>query len=141
MRNPALLVATNLFGRNPGQRCLTQKGELQMIQRLMRISFCSLAFSLLTAGTFGASSFAATISQDNSNQSQTKPRKHLRTTAIRRQAASTRGSKHLQRTIIFVGGKKESKGAARRSNPTAARKSNGTLNPQPIPPGKQRQPE
>lgn len=112
-----------------------------MLQRLMRISFCLLAFSVLTAGSFGASSFAATSFQDNSNQSQTKPRKHLHTTSTRRQAASARGSKHAQRTIIFVGGKKESQGAATRSNPTTARKLNGTLNPQPIPPGKQRQPE
>jgi len=120
------------------QWCLTQKERTPMLQKLMRISFCSLAFSLLTAGTFGALSLAATVFQDNSNQSQTKPRKHLHATSTKRQTATTQGNKHGQRTIIFVGGKEESQGAATRSNPTAARKSNGTLNPQPIPPGKSR---
>ncbi len=112
-----------------------------MVQRSKRISFCSVALLLLTAGTFGTSSFAATIFQDNSDQSQTKPRKHLHKTSTRRQVASTKGSKHGERTIIFVGGKKSSQGAVTKSNPTQARKSNGSLNPQPIPPGKQRQPE
>ena len=112
-----------------------------MIQRLRQISFCSLALLLLTAGTFGTSSFAATVFQDNSNRSQIKSRKHLPNTSTRRQVASTQGSKHERRTIIFVGGKRGSQGAARRSNPTQATKSNGSLNPQPIPPGKQRQPE
>ena len=115
-----------------------------MVQRLKRICFCSLAFILLTAGTFGAPSFAAaTVGPDNSNQSGTSLRKHLRlrNTAPRRRVASTQGSKQGQRTIIFVGGKKGSHGAATRSNPTEARKSNGSLNPQPIPPGKQRKHE
>jgi hypothetical protein len=113
-----------------------------MVQRLKRISFCSLAFILLTAGTFGAPSFAAaTVGQANSNQSTTKSRKRLHNTSPRRQVASTKGSKHGQRTIIFVGGKKSSQGAATKSNPTRARRSNGALNPQPIPPGKQRKPE
>lgn len=111
-----------------------------MVQRFKRISFCSLAFILLTAGSFGAASFAAaTVGQDNSNQSTTKSRKRLHNSSPRRQVASTR--KHRQRTIIFVGGKKGSQGAATKSNPTQARKLNGSLNPQPIPPGKQRQPE
>ncbi len=109
---------------------------------LMRKSFCSVALILLTAGSFGAPSFAAaTVGQDNSNQSKTKPRKRLHNTSPRRQVASTQGNKHGQRTIIFVGGRKGSQGAATKSNPTRAIKSNGTLNPQPIPPGKQRQPE
>ena len=112
-----------------------------MVQRSKRISFCSVALILLTAGTFGASSFAATVFRDNSNQSQTKPRKHLHDTSTRRQVTSTKGSKHVQRTIIFVGGKKSGLGAATKSNPTQAKKSNGALNPQPIPPGKGRQPE
>jgi hypothetical protein len=113
-----------------------------MVQMLMRISFCSLAFILLTAGSFGAPSFAApTVGQDNSNQSKTKSRRHLHNTSPRRQVGSITGSKHRQRTIIFVGGKKVSQGAATKSNPTRARKSNVALNPQPIPPGKQRQPE
>jgi hypothetical protein len=108
----------------------------------MRKSFCSLAFILLTAGTFGAASFAApAVGQDNANRLRTESGKRLRHTSPRRQVASTKGSKHRQRTIIFVGGKKGSQGAATKSNPTQARKSNGALNPQPIPPGKQRQPE
>jgi hypothetical protein len=102
-------------------------------------SFCWVALVLLTAGAFGTSSFAApTVVQDNSNQSRAKSDKRLRNTSPRRQVASSRGSKHGQRTIIFVGGKKGSQSTATKSNPTAARKSNGTLNPQPIPPGKQR---
>ena len=110
-----------------------------MIQIMKRKSFCSLAFILLTAGSFGAASFAAaTFGQDNSNQSTTKSWKRLHNSSPRRQVASTH--KHGQRTIIFVGGKR-SQGAATKSNPTRARKSNGSLNPQPIPPGKQRQPE
>jgi hypothetical protein len=111
-----------------------------MIQRLERLSFCSLAFMVLTAGSFGAASCAAaTVGQDNSKRSTTRSTKRLHDTSPRRQVASTH--KHGQRTIIFVGGKKRSQGAATRSNPTQARKSNGSLNPQPIPPGKQRQHE
>lgn len=113
-----------------------------MVQRLKRICFCSLAFILLTAGSFGAASFAAaTVGQDNGNQSKTKSRKRLHNTSPRRQVASSKGAKHGQRTIIFVGGKNGSQGAATKSNPTQAKQSNGTLNPQPIPPGKQRRPE
>jgi hypothetical protein len=113
-----------------------------MVERLKRMSFCSLAFILLTAGSLGAQSFAAgTAGQDNANQLRTKSGRRLRHTSPRRQVASTRGSKHGRRTIIFVGGKKGSQGAATKSNPTRAKKSNGTLNPQPIPPGKQRQPK
>lgn len=113
-----------------------------MVQRLKRISFCSLAFILLTAGSFGAPSFAAaTVGQDNANRLRTESGKRLRHTSPRRQVASTKGSKHRQRTIIFVGGRKGSQSAATKSNPTRAIKSNGTLNPQPIPPGKQRRPE
>jgi hypothetical protein len=130
-----------------GNDAFLKQGELQMVQRLKRISFCSVALILLTAGTFGAPSFAAaTVGQANSNQSTTKSKtcpggctKRLHNTSPRRQVASTR--KHGQRTIIFVGGRKGSQGAATKSNPTRARKSNGALNPQPIPPGKQRQPE
>jgi hypothetical protein len=111
-----------------------------MVQMMKRISFCSLALILLTAGTFGAPSFAApAVGQDNSKRSTTRSTKRLHNTSPRRQVASTR--KHGQRTIIFVGGKNGSQGAATKSNPTQARKSNGSLNPQPIPPGKQRQPE
>ena len=112
-----------------------------MIQRSKLIRFHSAASILLFAASFATSSFAATIFQDSSNQSQTKPRKHPHTTSTKRQAASTKESKTVQRTIIFVGGKKSSQGATTKSNPTQAKKSNGTLNPQPIPPGKQRQPE
>ena len=112
-----------------------------MIQRSKRITFLLVALILLTVGTFGASSFAATTFQNKGNQSQTKPRKHPHITSTQRQAASTKESKPVQRTIIFVGGKKSSQGVATKSNPTQAKKSNGTLNPQPIPPGKQRQPE
>jgi hypothetical protein len=105
----------------------------------MQKSFCSLALVLLTAGAFGTSSFAApTVVQDNSNQSRAKSEKRLRNKSLRRQVASGRDSKHGQPTIIFVGGKKGSHAGATKSNPTTARKSNGSLNPQPIPPGKQR---
>jgi hypothetical protein len=119
-----------------------KQGELQMVERFNRISFCSLAFILLAAGSLGVQSFAAaTAGQDNANRLRTESGKRLRHASPRRQVASTKGSKHRQRTIIFVGGKKGSQGAATKSNPTRAIKSNGTLNPQPIPPGKQRPPE
>ena len=113
-----------------------------MVQRLKRICFCSVAFILLTAGSLAARSFAAAaVGQDNSNQLRTESGRRLRHTSSKSKVASTNGSKHGQRTIIFVGGKKGSQGAATKSNPTVARKSNGSLNPQPIPPGKQRQPK
>ena len=113
-----------------------------MVERLNRISFCSLALILLAAGSFGAESFAAaTAGQDNTNQLRKESGKRLRHTSPRRKIASTKGNKHGDRTIIFVGGKKGRQGAATKSNPTRAIKSNGTLNPQPIPPGKQRQPK
>ena len=107
-----------------------------MVHRLKRTCFCSLAFILVTAGTLGTPSFAA--GHDNTNQSRTESGRRLRRTSSRR---STEGRKHGERTIIFVGGRKGSHGAATKSNPTRALKSNGTLNPQPIPPGKQRQPK
>jgi hypothetical protein len=108
-----------------------------MVQIMKQISFCSLAFILLTAGTFGAASFAApAVGQDNANRLRTESGKRLRHTSPRRQVASTR--KHGQRTIIFVGGKKGSQGAAKTPNPKRARTVNGELNPQPIPPGKSR---
>lgn len=113
-----------------------------MLQRLKRICFCSLAFILLTAGSFGAASFAApAVGQVSNVQSKTKPNKRLHNTAPRHQVASTKSNKKGQRSIIFVGGKQARQGAATKSNPTQARKSNGALNPQPIPPGKQRQPK
>ena len=109
------------------------------MKRLKRINFRSLAFILLIASSLGAPSFAAaTVGQDNDNRLRTESGKRLRHTTPRRQVASTKGSKHGQRTIIFVGGRKGSQGAATKSNPTGAIKSNGVLNPQPIPPGKQR---
>jgi hypothetical protein len=109
---------------------------------LIRKSFCSVALILLTAGSFGVASFAAPAGrQGNGNQSTTKSRKRVHNTSPRHQAASTKGNKHGQRTIIFVGGRKGSPGTATKSNPTGVIKSNGALNPQPIPPGKQRKPE
>jgi hypothetical protein len=108
-----------------------------MIGRSNRISVYALAFALLTAGSFGAQSIAAeTAGRDNTNQSRTESgRRHP---SARRHSAGSNGSRHEQRSIIFVGGKKGSQGAATISNPTAAKKSNGTLNPQPIPPGKRK---
>jgi hypothetical protein len=130
------------LGQTHGNDAFLKHGELQMLLRLKRTSFCSLAFLFITAGAFGAPSFAApTVGQDNSNQSKTKSRRQLHNTSPRRQVGSIIGSKHRQRTIIFVGGKLARQGAATKSNPTRARKSNGALNPQPIPPGKQRKPE
>jgi hypothetical protein len=108
---------------------------------LIRKTICAVALILLTAGTFGAPSFAATTVGQNTHQLRTGSGKRLRHTTRLRQGASTKGNKHGQRTIIFVGGKNGSHGAATKSNPTQAKKSNGALNPQPIPPGKQRQPE
>jgi hypothetical protein len=130
-----------------------------MVQRLKRISFCSLAFILLAAGSLGTPSFAAaTVGQDNANRLRTESGKRLRHTSPRRRVASTEGSKQGRRTIIFVGGRKGSQGAARTPNPKRARTANrevipglgrddslrdrrgrtvnGELNPQPIPPGK-----
>jgi hypothetical protein len=113
-----------------------------MLERLKRMSLCSLTLILLAAGPLSTRSFAAeTGGQDNTNQLRNESGRRLRHSSSRRQLASAKGNKHGQRTIIFVGGKKGSQGAATKSNPTRAIKSNGTLNPQPIPPGKQRQPK
>jgi hypothetical protein len=102
-----------------------------MVQRLKRISSCSLAFIVLAVASYGAASFAATtVGQDESERSTNNSRKHPSRV---RQSVSTR--KHGERSIIFVGGKKRSQGAATRSNPRLARRSRGSLNPQPIPPG------
>jgi hypothetical protein len=59
-------------------------------------------------------------------------------TSARQKSKGRRSSKVRERTIIFVGGKKAGRGASKRSNPTASKKVNGALNPQPIPPGKRR---
>jgi hypothetical protein len=110
-----------------------------MVKGLKRITFCSLAFILLAAGSLGTQSFAAaTAGQDNTKQLRTESGRRLRHTSPRRQIASTKGPKHGQRTIIFVGGKQGSQGAATTRNPKRARTVNGELNPQPIPPGKSR---
>ena len=110
-----------------------------MVKRLKRISFCSLAFMLLAAGSLGTQSFAAAnAGQDNTKQLRTESGKRLRHTSPRRQIASTKAPKHEQRTIIFVGGNQGSQGAAKTPNPKRARTVNGELNPQPIPPGKSR---
>src|SRR5690349_3939730 len=98
-----------------------------MILKLKQISFCLLPSALLIASSFGTSAFAATVFQDNRDGSQTRTRKHLPDSSARHQAARTKG-KHGQRTIIFVGGRRQSQGAAKRSNPTDATKSNGSLN-------------
>ena len=106
---------------------------------ILRISTCSLAFLLITAGAFGARSFAAPrAGQDDNNQSRTEAKRHPHDTSRRRPVASKEGSKLGQRTIIFVGGKKGRNAAAKSSNPRQAKKVNADLNPQPIPPGKQR---
>jgi hypothetical protein len=105
-----------------------------MVQRLKRMSFCALAFIVLGAASFGAASFAATtVGRDDSERSTNSSRKH---TSRSQQSASTR--KHGERSIIFVGGRKRSQGAASRSNPRLARRSRGSLNAQPIPHGKSR---
>jgi len=107
---------------------------------IKRISTCSLAFLLITTGTFGARSFAASrAGQDDNNQSQTGGKRHPHNTSRRRHVESKEDSKLGQRTIIFVGGKKGRNTAAKTSNPRQAKKVNADLNPQPIPPGKQRQ--
>jgi hypothetical protein len=107
---------------------------------IKRISTCSLAFLLITTCTLGARSFAASrAGQDNNNQSRTGGRRHPHNnTSPRRQVATKEGSKLGQHTIIFVGGKKGRNAAAKSSNPRQAKKVNSDLNPQPIPPGKQR---
>jgi hypothetical protein len=136
--NSCVTSRDEFIGDSLKQWCLSRQGESRMF---IRKSFCAAALILLTAGSFAAPSFAArAVGNVSSVHSKTTLGKHLplRNTAPRRQSASTRGSKHGQRSIIFVGGRKGRHGAATRSNPTAARKSNGSLNPQPIPPGKQR---
>jgi hypothetical protein len=108
---------------------------------IKRISTYSLTFLLITTGTFGARSFAApSAGQDDNNQSRTEARRPPHNTSRRRHVASKEGSKLGQRTIIFVGGKKGRNAAAKSSNPRQAKRVNADLNPQPIPPGKQRQP-
>ena len=108
---------------------------------IKRISTYSLTLLLITTGTFGARSFAAPrAGQDDNNQSRTEARRHPHNTSRRRHVASKEGSKLGQRTIIFVGGRKGRNAAAKSSNPRQAKKVNADLNPQPIPPGKQRQP-
>ncbi len=60
-------------------------------------------------------------------------RKHDRKTS----RTARRGGRGTTHSIIFVGGKRT---GSKKSNPTQAKKVQGALNPQPIPPGKQRQP-
>lgn len=105
-----------------------------MLRIMKRISFCSLAFLFITAGAFGARSSAAPLAGQDA-------RRHLHNTSRRRPVASEERSKLGRRTIIFAGGKKGRHGLAKRSNPGQAKKVNRGLNPQPIPPGKQRRPE
>jgi hypothetical protein len=106
-----------------------------MAQIMKQLNSCSLAFLLIIIGTFSAQSLAAPAAgQENNNTSQTKARKRLRNTSV----TGPRDSKRQQRTIIFVGGKNGRHGGAKRSAPGQAKKVNVELNPQPIPPGRQR---
>lgn len=108
-----------------------------MVQRLKRMRFCLVALIVLTAASLGAASFAATtVGQDDSERSTDRSTIRLHRSSRMGQSASTR--KQGERSIIFVGGKKRSQGAASRSNPRLARRSRSSLNPQPIPPGKSR---
>jgi hypothetical protein len=109
------------------------------MSHIKRTSFCSLAFLLITVSTINARSLAAPAAEkENNNASQTKARKRLHDTSAKRQVTGSRDSKRQQRTIIFVGGKKGRNTAAKSSNPRQAKKVNADLNPQPIPPGRQR---
>lgn len=113
-----------------------------MLKKLKRMCLWSLAFILLTAGPLSRGSLAAeTAGQGNTTQLRSESGKRLRHPSSRRQNTSTKINKHGQRTIIFVGGKRSNQSAATASNPIRSKKSNSTLNPQPIPPGKQRQPK
>ncbi|MEP6922186.1 MAG: hypothetical protein ABI967_13750 [bacterium] len=108
---------------------------------LKRITLYSATLILLAAGTLSPSSSAAPRPAQDNNPSEIKPRRHSRDATSKHQEANTEGRRHARRTIIFVGGRKGSQGAATKSNPTRKKKSNGALNPQPIPPGRQRQPK
>lgn len=113
-----------------------------MLKKLKRMSLLSLAFILLTAGPLVRRSLAnETVGQDNNNELRTESGRRLRHPSSKHKIATSKGNKHGQRTIIFVGGKKGSQGEATTSNPVRSIKSNSTLNPQPIPPGKQRRPK
>lgn len=113
-----------------------------MLQMIKRTSFCSLAFLLLTGGAFGGRSFAAPLfRQADNNQVKTDARRHRADTSRRRSGGNQERSKLGRRTIIFVGGKKGRHASSKRSNHGQTKKVNASLNPQPIPPGKQRQPE
>lgn len=59
--------------------------------------------------------------------------KRVSTSKTSRRVSRGRGSTH---SIIFVGGKSGSRVNATKSNPRQAKKVQGELNPQPIPPGK-----
>jgi hypothetical protein len=97
---------------------------------LIRKTICSVALILLTAGSFGAASFAAaTVGNGSSIQPQTTFRRHPPGPCKQRQLHPPNPCKQ------------GSQGAATKSNPNQAKTSKGTLNPQPIPPGKQRRPE
>ena len=79
-----------------------------MVQRLKRLSFCSLALIVLIAASFSAASFAATTVGQDDIESTNRSTKRLHKTSRRRQSESTR--KHGERSIIFVGGKKGTQG-------------------------------
>jgi hypothetical protein len=108
-----------------------------MRKMLLRIGACALLFTVVNVGAWaqrsnaitGAIRIENTEPQDSSIRRGTKLARKRRT---RKSGAGTSG----QHSIIFVGGKKNSAGAATRANPIRAKKSNGSLNPQPIPPGK-----
>jgi hypothetical protein len=59
-------------------------------------------------------------------------------TTTQQPVKSKNNTKRGQHSIIFVGGKKGGHGAAKTARPAQAKKVNADLNPQPIPPGKQR---
>ena len=63
-------------------------------------------------------------------------RKHAGSSTNSRTAR--RGGSGTTHSIIFVGGKRTGKAGATKSNPRQAKKVQGALNPQPIPPGKKR---
>ena len=82
--------------------------------------------------------YQAQIDSSIRSEQQVKSKHGNTTMENRRVRRGGRGNTH---SIIFVGGKKTGRASASKSNPKQTKKVQGELNPQPIPPGKQRRPE
>ena len=111
---------------------------LRTVKKMLALGIISVfTAGICIARAKESNDYRATQENSSIGSEQQVKSKHGNTTMKNRRVR--RGGRGNTHSIIFVGGKKT--GSATKANPRQAKKVQGELNPQPIPPGKQRRPE